>query len=190
MTPFAEMVTTVLAFGTIAVLVITLVLIGLLFAPKNYLKTKKGFAGIAHLVSDNVLELGFVISTGASLASLYYSLFVGFVPCELCWWQRIFLFPQAFMFAVALYYKKKGHSYGVALTTSLILSVLGAAIGLFQYYGAMFNPDLLEACVAQGASCAVNYFTAFGFITIPLMSLVTFALMIVIIVTHKRTSHA
>jgi disulfide bond formation protein DsbB len=177
MTPLVQNFTTILSFGIILTQVfIVLILAGVL----------RKFA------ARYVLEIGFAISFASILTSLFYSNIAGFEPCEFCWWQRILLFPQAILFAVALYYKNKNKkidstSEKVVTTTSLVMSVIGAALAFFQYYGQMFNPTLLSACVAHGASCTKLYFVSFGYITIPLMSFTGFALLITIAFVHKKS---
>lgn len=147
-----------------------------------------------------VLEIGFAISFASVLTSLFYSSVAGFEPCEFCWWQRVLLFPQAILFAVALYYRHRNKNknkdknnnldfvpINIVTTTSLIMSLIGGGLALFQYYGQMFNPALLAACVAHGASCTKLYFISFGYITIPLMSLTGFVLLIVVMLCSKKS---
>jgi disulfide bond formation protein DsbB len=186
MTPFIENVTTFLALGTIGMQVLVLVLVLAYFIKREEIISRKGLGALAAWMSDYILEIGFVVTLGAFLSSMFYSNVAGFAPCEFCWWQRVLIYPQGILFAVAIYYKKKGLPYGLALTSSLIMSIIGAALGLFQYYGAMFNPSLLEACIANGVSCSKQYFIAFGYITIPLMSLTCFALLILLVLNRRR----
>ncbi|MCC2630751.1 MAG: disulfide bond formation protein [Candidatus Paceibacter sp.] len=186
MTPLVQTVTTILSLGIIGMQVFALLLILALFAKPDEVKNRKGIGAVVGMVSEYVLEIGFLVSLGAIISSMFYSSIAGFAPCEFCWWQRILIYPQAVLFAVAIYYKKKGLPYGIALTSSLIMSIMGAALSLFQYYGAMFNPSLLEACIANGVSCSKQYFIAFGYITIPLMSLTCFVFLILLIVTRRK----
>jgi disulfide bond formation protein DsbB len=172
MTPLVQNVTTLLSVGiVIAQIFSVLVIIGVLWK----------------FAAKYVLEIGLVISIGSILASLFYSNIAGFEPCEFCWWIRIMMYPQAILFAVALYYRKKqGHLDKVTVTVSLIMSVIGFGLALFQYYGQMFNPALLAGCVANGPSCTKLYFVSFGYITIPLMALTGFIVLIVTAIAHKK----
>src|SRR4051812_35554396 len=94
MTPFAQSLTTLISLGVILadICIVILALIYFFGSPKNKL---------GMFVSKNALVLSTVISIGAMIGSLLYSSIIGFVPCELCWWQRIFLFSQAVIFFVA-----------------------------------------------------------------------------------------
>ena len=58
--------------------------------------------GVLDFVRTYALHLGFALSLTGVLASLYYSEIVGFVPCVLCWVQRIFIYPQVLLFGYAL----------------------------------------------------------------------------------------
>ena len=39
----------------------------------------------------------------ATLGSLYFSEVKGFIPCDLCWYQRIFMYPLAVILGIAVY---------------------------------------------------------------------------------------
>jgi disulfide bond formation protein DsbB len=174
MDPFVQSITNVLSLGIVVINIFSIILIVVLIlrlAGVNIQPAQKIYA----FVSKHALVLSFLGAFGAVVGSLFYSLVAHFIPCELCWWQRAFLFPQAIIFAIAFYRSwmyKAAHNdvflYGIAL------SLVGAAIALFHYYGAMFNPDLLSACEVGGVSCAKQYFLSFGYINIPFMSLSTF----------------
>ncbi|MBX4198358.1 disulfide bond formation protein B [Candidatus Parcubacteria bacterium] len=168
MTPFVESFTTILSIGIVLSNIATIIFIVSIFLRNNLFK----------VVSRHALTFSTIIALGAAFGSLFYSSVAGFVPCELCWWQRLFLFPQAVIFAIAWYrrwmYKIKSDEI---FLYSLGLSIIGILIGLFHYYGTMFNPDILAACEVGGVSCAKQYFLMFGFINIPYMSLSAFALL-------------
>jgi disulfide bond formation protein DsbB len=188
MNSLIDSVTLLLSLGTVVMQVLALLLLLSLLLKKDDIKKAKGLGAFVQWISRYVLELGFLISLGAVLASMFYSTIAGYAPCEFCWWQRVLIYPQAIMFAVALYYKrkKKNEHHAVTLSTSIILSGLSALLGAFQYYGSHFNPSLLDACVANGPSCAKQYFVSFGYIDIPMMAVTTAVLLVLLVVTHKR----
>ncbi|MBU6390372.1 disulfide bond formation protein B [Patescibacteria group bacterium] len=133
-------------------------------------------------------RLGFIGVTSAFLVallgmviSLVYSNVIGYAPCTLCWYQRVFLYPQVFILGAALCKKA-----GDARFYCLILSAIGGAIAAYHYYGQSFNTSVLPACAATGASCAARYFVEFGYVTLPLMSLTAFILIIVSLLLAKR----
>jgi disulfide bond formation protein DsbB len=188
MNPLVEPVTTLLSLGTLVMQVVALLLLLSLLLKKEDLKKRKGLGAFVGFISDYILEIGFLVSVGAILSSLFYSSIAGYAPCEFCWWQRIMIYPQAVLFGVALYYSKakKVAQHAVALSTSLILTGVGLALALFQTYGTRFDPSLLDACVANGVSCSKQYFVSFGYIDIPMMSLTCFALLVLVVLVHRR----
>ncbi len=188
MNSLIDSVTLFLSLGTVAMQIGALVLVLAFFLKKEDIKKGKGIGKIVQLVSLYVLELGFLISLGAVLASMFYSNVAGYLPCEFCWWQRVLIYPQAIMFAVAIYYKrtKQNVHHAVTLTTSLILSVISTLLGAFQYYGVNYNPELLDVCIANGGSCAKQYFLSFGYIDIPMMAVTLAVFLVLLVLTHKR----
>lgn len=120
-----------------------------------------------------------IMFAGAVLAtagSLYFSEVAGWVPCLKCWYQRIFMYPQAVILLVALIQKDRNVTPYV-----LWLSLIGLAIAgdhYAQQVNAVLNPaDPLEPCgVGASQSCAQSPFFHFGYITIPVMAASVFLL--------------
>ena len=48
--------------------------------------------------------LAFLVSLVATLGSLFFSEIMHFIPCSLCWYQRIFMYPLVLLFLVNLLY--------------------------------------------------------------------------------------
>ena len=116
---------------------------------------------------------------GMSL-SLLLSGYIGLSVCNLCWWQRIFLYPQVFLFGLALFIKDhKVWKY------SIVLSLLGGLIAMYHYGVQKFGLPMV-ACAANSVPCAVDAVNGFGFITIPLMSLTSFLLLLMIAYVSLR----
>lgn len=119
---------------------------------------------IALWLGKHALALGFVASLGAIIGSLFYSDVLGFAPCDLCWWQRIFIFPQVVLFAAALKKKDVGvFSYVVPL------AIIASLISVYNLYIQMGGNPLIPCSTA--ASCTKVYVMAFGYISIPVMAL-------------------
>lgn len=136
-----------------------LILVGLLVFRNSWGKKLENFIGKYSML------LAFLISLSALIGSLFYSQIVGFEPCVLCWWQRVFIFPLPVIFGIAIWRKDRNiFNYVVPL------AVLSAVVALYQSYvylgGASFLP-----CTAVGGACSKVYVKVFGYITIPVMSL-------------------
>ncbi|MEX2013864.1 MAG: disulfide bond formation protein B [Parcubacteria group bacterium] len=134
---------------------------------------------IQMFVGKNAMVLAGLISLVAVLGSLFYSEVVGFEPCVLCWWQRVFLYPLVIIFGVALW--KKATS---AFLYATPLALGAAIIAAYHSYVYMGGASILP-CTALGGACSKIYVMAFGYITIPMMSL-TIALYILLLAwAHK-----
>jgi disulfide bond formation protein DsbB len=134
---------------------------------------------IVAFVSRHALWLGFLVALVAVLGSLFYSNVVGFAPCVLCWWQRVFIYPQLVLFLVALSKKDRGvFAYSVAL------SMLAGIVALYHSY-VYWGGESLLPCTALGGACSKIYVYAFGYVTIPAMSL-TIALFFLLLAWANR----
>ena len=107
----------------------------------------------------------------ATLGSLYFSEIAKFPPCVLCWYQRIAMYPLVVIISLGILRKNKDLPLYV-----LPLSVAGLLIGIYHnllYYKII--PESAAPCMA-GVSCTTEFIEWFGFITIPLLSMVAFAM--------------
>ncbi len=121
--------------------------------------------------SENILLFMWVVSLTATMGSLFFSEIRGYEPCELCWIQRIFMYPLVLILGIA-YVQKNAR---IAVTT-VIFSVIGGAISLY-HYGLQKVSFISENAPACGrVSCTGEYINIFGFITIPFLALTAFVL--------------
>ena len=127
-------------------------------------------------VHKYILQLLFWGIMSAVVGSLVYSEIVGFPACDLCWYQRIFLYPQAVIVLMAMIRKDK-----TVIDYLVPLSIMGAIVAFYQsliQWGFSFG-SILE-CTAEGGECARIYVNEYSYITIPFMSLSVFAYIIVL----------
>lgn len=111
----------------------------------------------------------------ATLGSLFYSEIMGYTPCELCWIQRIFMYPLVFIYGTALL-RKNVH---IALP-GLIMSVIGLCVSIY-HYSLQKLPALQDAGGFCGdVPCTLQYVNYMGFITIPFLAGLAFIMMIVL----------
>ncbi|MGG3956714.1 disulfide oxidoreductase [Bhargavaea massiliensis] len=118
---------------------------------------------------ENYLLAAWSVALIATLGSLYFSEVMKFIPCELCWYQRIFMYPQVFLLAMALVRKE----FMIARYT-LMLSVIGGTISSYHYLiqKVTFFRDTAPSCGI--VPCTGDYLNWLGFITIPLLALIAF----------------
>lgn len=132
-------------------------------------------------LSEHYLKIGFIVSLFASMFSLVYSEIVGFLPCVLCWYQRIFLFPLVFIFGSAVWFKDRG-----VVKYTLPLLTIGFLISVYQNFYYYFGNASSLPCDASGVSCYQQLISEFGgYISIPMLALTSFvALIVVVLVPH------
>ena len=132
-------------------------------------------------IDKNYLVLGFIVSLFAALFSLVYSEIINFLPCYLCWYQRIFLFPAVFIFASAIWNKDRK-----VVKYILPLLSVGFVISVYQNFFYYFGGGSSLPCDASGVSCYQQLVSEFGgYISIPMLALTTFlALITIVLVAH------
>ncbi|MCW8903045.1 disulfide bond formation protein B [Sedimenticola sp.] len=117
--------------------------------------------------------LSWLLATVAMLGSLFFSEVMDFVPCVLCWYQRIFMYPLVVILLLGMYpYDESVIRY------ALPLAVIGWGFAIYHYlvYSG-YIPEALQPC-GQGPSCAEIDLELFGFITIPMLSILAFSAII------------
>jgi len=120
---------------------------------------------------ENLLLFMWVVASTATMGSLYFSEIRGYEPCELCWIQRIFMYPLVLVIGIA-YIQKNAR---IAVTTAAF-SIIGGAISLYHY--TIQKVDFIsESAPACGRiPCTGEYINLLGFITIPFLALLSFTL--------------
>ena len=119
------------------------------------------------------LWAAFVVAALGTGGSLFLSEIAGFVPCDLCWFQRICMYPLSLLLLFAAYHG----DYKVARYL-LPFPVIGACISV--YHILIENNVIAEpsACKIGGAGCSVKWINEFGYVTIPTLALSGFLLLI------------
>nr|WP_260858143.1 disulfide oxidoreductase [Bacillus sp. FJAT-22090] len=118
-----------------------------------------------------VLYFAWLVSIIATLGSLYFSEIKGFIPCDLCWFQRIFMYPLVVILGIGTFQSDISVKKFV-----LPLSIVGGLISLFHYLEQKV-PGFggIRPCVS-GVPCSAEYINWFGFVTIPFLALTAFTL--------------
>ena len=123
----------------------------------------------------------FLISLIATFGSLFFSEIMNFIPCSLCWYQRIFMYPLVFLFSINLLLPDdKIFKYVFPL------AFIGWLISIYHNL-LMFKiiPEKLSPCI-QGIPCSVDYINWLGFITIPLLSFFAYTSILVLLIYLKK----
>ncbi len=120
-------------------------------------------------ISRYALPLAFITALAAVSGSLYLSEILHWIPCELCWFQRIFMYPQVIIIGLALIYKDK-----TVWRYILPLCLIGGAIALYHYLIQIYPSPSAFCSITSPESCTEILVKYYGYITIPMMSLTAF----------------
>ena len=146
---------------------------GLLFVGALALVGVRGpLAALRSGVEGYELWLAFVVAAIATGGSLFFSEIAHFVPCELCWYQRICMYPLSITTLLAgLFDDPRAARY------LLPLPVAGAGVSV--YHLLVENRvvgESLTCTISAPGGCAVKWINEFGYVTIPTLALTGFAL--------------
>ncbi|ALC86624.1 MULTISPECIES: disulfide oxidoreductase [Bacillaceae] len=128
------------------------------------------------------LLFAWVVSIIAMVGSLFFSERMGFIPCTLCWYQRILMYPLVIFLGIAFYRNDR-----TIYTYILPLSVIGMLVSSY-HYALQKIPSMHEfsACTS-GVPCSGQYINWFGFVTIPFLALIAFTFItIMMLMLWKR----
>jgi len=172
-----DITNTVFGISTIVLMVSAaalLILVGSVYIARNGQNSfaRKLDQGRIFIYQHGLLFI-FVLSLSGVVGSLWYSNVIGFAPCVLCWYQRIFLYPIAIVTAISFWRRDtSGYTY------SLVLSGIGLVIALLHILEER-APSVSTLCSSDAlVPCSKLWVDQFGFITIPTMSATLFLLII------------
>lgn len=119
-----------------------------------------------------------LVAASATLGALFMSEIMGFAPCVLCWWQRIFMFPLVLILALGLFPYDR-----TVLRYALPLAAVGLLVAGFHVLLTMgIIPETLAPC-RDGIPCKTLQVEWLGFVTIPLLSFFAFLVLNLLLVT-------
>lgn len=123
------------------------------------------------------LWAAWVVAAVATAGSLYFSEVAGYIPCQLCWYQRIAMYPLSVVLLVAA---ATNHRYVV--WSALAFPPVGALIAARHIY-IEINPAAESAACQVGAPCSTKWIEEFGYVTIPVLSATAFVLIGLLLVS-------
>ncbi|MFG1484153.1 disulfide oxidoreductase [Halobacteriovorax sp. HFRX-2_2] len=124
------------------------------------------------LVKENTLFIMWIVAILAAAGSLFFSVIMEFVPCTLCWWQRITMYPLAAILLIGFYQDdKRSILYGAPFIIS------GWAISIYHNLVQLkVIPESASPCVS-GVPCSEKWINWFGFISIPMLAFFAFTIL-------------
>ncbi|PFV84057.1 disulfide oxidoreductase [Bacillus thuringiensis] len=121
------------------------------------------------------IVIAWTIATSAMLISLIFSEWMKLPPCDLCWYQRMAMYPLVLILGIGMYRKDPNVSI-----YAYPFACIGLIISVYQITIQAFPTSEMKICLV-GVSCTEDYLNLFGFISIPMLSFVEFLAIIILL---------
>lgn len=132
------------------------------------------------VIREYAIPVALIVAITGLLGSLYFSEVRHFLPCILCWYQRIVLYPLVVIFTVGLATRDQG-----VWRYALPLSVISLGIGAYQLLLVYGLITASSAC-SVGVSCVAITWSLFGFITIPLLAFLEALIITILLIAYRK----
>jgi disulfide bond formation protein DsbB len=142
-----------------------------------------GLLAVREALAGRELTLAWIVAVTATAGSLYFSEVEDFPPCELCWYQRIFMYPLVLVLGIAALRRETG-----VVRYALPLVGAGAAVSVYHYQLELFPEQESGFCTAS-VPCTTRWIWELGYTSIAMLALTAFALIGALLVL-ARTSPA
>lgn len=128
------------------------------------------------------LYCSWFIAIIATFGSLFFSEVMEFVPCTLCWYQRILMYPLSLLLIIGVLIEDcKVYFYTIPMT---VIGLIFAGYHNLLQFGII--PEKMAPCV-ENVLCSTKYINWFGFISIPVLSFFAFFLILLFLFLSFRS---
>ena len=129
-------------------------------------------------VGWSLIFAAWLIASLSTLAALFFGEVMQLPICSLCWYQRIAMFPLMLILPAGLFpLDPKVFRYALPLAS------LGTVLAIFHYLLQVgIIPESLQPC-RQGIPCSQTVIEWFGFLTLPLLSMMAFSTILLLLLT-------
>jgi hypothetical protein len=144
------------------------------------------------VIGPHAPVLAMVVAIVATAGSLYYSQIVHYLPCELCWFQRICMYPLSAILVVGVIRRRRsvratsaapvrrGDAELVWYAAPFV--VCGAPVSLYHWLVERVPSLASESSCSVFVPCTVPYFEELGYVTLAFMALSAFLLIAALLV--------
>ena len=170
----------ILSLAALAGTIALLVLLGL----TRGMDAEAPATGLGQVRSDlsrAALPVAWIVATVTSLGSLYFSEIAHYIPCALCWYQRICMYPLALLLGIATFRRDRSIRIYVIAQAGV-----GAVIAAYHAFVQAFPPESGTSFCTTEAPCTVRYVWELGFVSLPFMALTGFLFIITLMVVAGR----
>jgi disulfide bond formation protein DsbB len=177
---FTTITTTYAVLAIVADALVLLTLIGFLLSRATPAGRER-WTRVRDALTPLALPLAWLVAALATLGSLYLSEIAGLIPCQLCWFQRIAMYPLILLLGIAAI---RGDLY-IAKRYFVWLPIVGAGISIYHYQLERFPSQPTLSCGLGEPSCAQAVLNDFGFVSIPFMALAAFLLIATLLLVAR-----
>lgn len=131
------------------------------------------------LVAKFGLVVAALVAVGATSGSLYFSEVANFNPCEMCWVQRIFMYPLAVILPIAAV-RRDRH----VISYAMVIATVGLGFSIYHVQ-LQIRPDQSTSCDLLNP-CSAKWIDALGFATIPMLAGLSFVLILTALAARLR----
>jgi disulfide bond formation protein DsbB len=160
------------------VMFVLLAVLALFWAPARRL-----LAGIRDLFGGNALWMAWGVAALATAGSLFFSEVSHFVPCRLCWFQRICMYPLVAVLLVGALRKEARTTFWYAF----VMPLVGSGVAIYHLY-IEAHPEAESAGCKIGVPCSTKWVDEFGYVTLPMMALTAFAAIFVLLLLARSAA--
>ena len=132
-------------------------------------------------IAPHALTLAFVVAAVSMAGSLYFSEVANFTPCQLCWYQRICMYPLVPLLGLAAWRRDRGIRPYAAIVAGFGLLIASYHVLLERY------PTLESGACDPTNPCTLIWVQRLGYLTIPTMALSGFALVLTLLAVANPT---
>ena len=126
---------------------------------------------VVRTVGPSAPLVAWIVATVTTFGSLYYSEIANFVPCRLCWYQRICMYPLAVILLVGLLLQDRRMRWYAAPFV-----IVGAPLSLYHWLVERVDFFAKSSACSAEAPCTVPWFQELGYVTLAFMALSAFLL--------------
>ena len=134
----------------------------------------------ATLLGNKAVWLAWVVALVATVGSLMYSELFHYVPCRLCWFQRIAMYPLAVVLLVGAIRREATVKF-YAIPVALIGLVISVYHNVLQFY-----PSLEGTSCDPLVPCSARSIEMFGFMDLPFMAGAGFIVIAVLLAFYTK----
>jgi disulfide bond formation protein DsbB len=157
--------------ATLAIVLQVLVVLVLLLAFVSLFSTgaRRLLVTLRDTFAGSELWIAFIIALAATAGSLFFSEYSSFIPCRLCWFQRIAMYPLVVILFVGAIRRDRNVVY-----YAITFPIAGLIVGSYHKY-IEIHPEAELAGCKIGAPCSTKWIDKFGYVTIPVLAMSAFA---------------